>query len=343
MSRYNLPFRFPLNCKQTRRPEYSRRGVTLVQMLITLGIIALLATIMLPVMARSRASARRTDCDTRLKAIALALDTFRQENGQYPVKLRDLLDKKYLSDEETLHCPSDPRPSGAYDATVAMPNGSYEEYYVVRAPRNAVDLPQLVCPLHESEGHFGAQAYSGRTTQQFATKPATLVATNATFIQRPGKESISATAGMELRGGDRIRTTSTGLATIRFADGSTCELQGSSDITVLQSFLEKNAAAVVYTLVRQTKGDATYTVNHGSKFDVSTPTATAGALGTKFRITVDNAGVADIKVLDGKVRVETQLKAGLAEITSGVIPITNPLLPGLTTLVGGILNGLFGR
>lgn len=335
--------RFPLNQKLTSRPEYSRRGATLVQMLVALGVICLLAAVVMPVMSRSRASARRSDCDTRLKAIALALDTFHQENGVYPLKLRELIEKKYLTSDETMHCPSDPRPAGGFEPTAEMPNGSYEEYYVLRAPRNTVSLPQVVCPFHEEQGEHGAQAYSSRTTEQFTTKPAKLVATNAAFIQRPGKESISAIAGMELRGGDRIRTTSTGLATIRFADGSTCELQGNTDVTVLQSFLEQNAKSVIYTLMRQTSGDATYTVNHGSKFDVSTPTATAGALGTKFRIVIGADGVADIQVIEGQVRIETTLKAALAQTVDGTVELTGDLLGAagaLPTLVGGTLSGL---
>jgi len=342
----NLPSRRSLNAKSRGRIKLGRRGFTLVQMLVSIGIVGMLAVLILPVFARSRAAARRSDCDTRLKAITLALDTFRQENGKYPAKLKELVTRKYLSDDATLRCPGDPRAVGDFDPNDAMPNGSYEEYYVTRAPKNAVGLPLLVCPFHEEDSGHGTQAYSNRTTQQFATQPAVLVATNATFIQRPGKESISAIAGMKLRGGDRIRTASTGLATIRFADGSTCELQGNSDITVLQSFLEKNAAAVVYTLISQTKGDATYTVNHGSKFDVSTPTATAGALGTKFQITIGNDGVAEIKVLEGKVRIETRDKAALAQVADGVVSLVGNLvgtLGSLPPLIGGILGGLFGN
>jgi hypothetical protein len=85
---------------------------------------------------------------------------------------------------------------------------------------------------------------------------------------------------MEVRGGDIIRTGGGGSATIVFADGSSSELRGGSSVTVMQSFRDGRSRAPLYTMVRQKFGDVLYKVIPGSRFDVVTPTATAGALGT---------------------------------------------------------------
>src|SRR5690606_10755575 len=103
-------------------------------------------------------------------------------------------------------------------------------------------------------------------------------------IERPGKNPIAARAGMTLRGGDIIRTSNGGSASVLFADGSISDLRGDSEITLLQSFLAGQSHAPLYTLIRQQAGDVAYRIHHGSKFDVTTPTATAGALGTAFEI-----------------------------------------------------------
>lgn len=265
--------------------RFRRRGAfTLIEILIVIAIIGVLAALAFAVLGGGRESARRAQCDTNLKALAIALDAFRQENGRYPAALEELEAGKYITDPAVLRCPDDPDSDS---------NG-YADYYVQRGIRNdpryprltpVGELPLIVCPFHEEQGH-GAQAFAGLNTQQFAVQPAVLVSANATEIKRPGEEVVPAQAGMKLHGGDRIQTGGGGMALVRFADGSTCELGAGSDVTVLQSFLS-GGQSTLYTVVRQTVGDVGYTVNHGSKFDVSTPTATAGALGTEFRIKIE--------------------------------------------------------
>jgi prepilin-type N-terminal cleavage/methylation domain-containing protein len=302
------------------RPRRNRRGFTLLQIIIVMAVISILAVISVGAFGRARASARRAQCDVRLKSIALALDAHRQESGRFPRKLAELQTKGYLRDADALRCPSDPRR-----------DGSYEEYYVIRAPRDRAELPIVVCPFHE-ENHRGGQAFIGRYTHQFATRPATLEGANAVTVQHPDdRQAIAGTTGMELHGGDRIRVATQGAATIRFADNSTATLRGGSDVTVLQSFVEGQSQAPLYTLVRQTLGEVAYRVNTGSKFDVVTPTATAGAHGTAFTITVDATGNTSILVTQGKVSLATLQRAAWAPLNllTGILPA----LPGLPSLL----------
>lgn len=286
---------------QPAHPDHSskgriafRCGFTLLQLLIVMAVIAVIATFVVSSLSRGRVTAQRAECDTHLKAIALALDAYRQENGVYPARLADLRTKKYLQDARLLHCPSDPRP-----------DGTYEEFYAFREPRDTTDLPMIVCPFHEENSRHGIQAYKGVFTTQFATQPAVLTGASGVTIEHPGGEQIAAKTNTQLHGGDRIRTGSSGMATIRFADGSTAELQKNSDVTLLQSFVQEHSDGSLFTLVRQTWGEVTYRIHTGSKYDVVTPTAVAGALGTVFDITIDNKGQTELFVSEGVVTLTT--------------------------------------
>jgi hypothetical protein len=269
-------------------------------------------------------------CDVQLKAVALALDAFKEEKGRYPTQLSELVTRKYLADSNLLHCPNDPRPQG-----------SYADGYVLRSTREPTGMgtvPLLLCPFHE-KSNYGAQAYNERFTRQWMTSPAKLARANSVWVEKPGQEPIAGAPGMELRGGDRIRT---GVgAVIEFADGSTATLGSGANVTVLQSFVEGKGAAPLYTIVRQTLGDVSYHVHHGSKFDVTTPTATAGARGTEFTVRVDASGNATLRLLspESKLFISTQKQTGLA-IPNQDVSVTGGLLSGAVTLLGGLLGGL---
>lgn len=264
-----------------------RQGFTLLQILIAIGILGILGSLMMSVFGRTRVPANRVSCDAHLKQIVMALDAFRQERGVSPVNLNELVENQYI-DAAALRCPAD----YAYDAARAL-NPTYSSYgdgYVIREPRDSKELPIVVCPFHERDGDFGAQGYKGGYTKQFATRPALLPAGSASgsvTVTRPGVGVLTLPKTGEeplvLRGGDRIKT-GAGSVTISFADGSTANIEANSDMSVLQSFAEGQKGGVLYTLVRQFSGRVNYYVNSGSNFDVATPTATAGALGTRFTI-----------------------------------------------------------
>lgn len=68
-----------------RKTSHQRRAFTLVEMLIVIGIIALLTAVLLPVLARVRETGRRTACMSNMKQLGQAFHLYTQDwNRTYP-------------------------------------------------------------------------------------------------------------------------------------------------------------------------------------------------------------------------------------------------------------------
>ena len=64
--------------------EQSRRGFTVLELLVVIGVIGLLAALILPAVQASREAARATRCRNNLKQIGLALHEFEAARGVFP-------------------------------------------------------------------------------------------------------------------------------------------------------------------------------------------------------------------------------------------------------------------
>jgi len=62
----------------------SRSGFTILELLVSMGIIALLVAILLPAVQQSRAAARRAHCQNNLRNVAFALLNVAESNGRFP-------------------------------------------------------------------------------------------------------------------------------------------------------------------------------------------------------------------------------------------------------------------
>jgi len=65
------------------RPAIS--GLTLIELLVVIAIMALLAALLLPVLARSKATAQSAVCKNNLRQLGISLQVFLSENHCYPV------------------------------------------------------------------------------------------------------------------------------------------------------------------------------------------------------------------------------------------------------------------
>ena len=66
------------------RPAVTRRGLTLVEMLVVIAIIGVLVAMLLPAVQSAREAARRTQCGNNLKQLALGMQAFVQAEGTFP-------------------------------------------------------------------------------------------------------------------------------------------------------------------------------------------------------------------------------------------------------------------
>jgi prepilin-type N-terminal cleavage/methylation domain-containing protein len=91
-----------------------RRGFSLIELLVVIGIIAILIAILVPVLSRARESAKRTVCSNHLRQLVTACTMYQVENRVYPesdVELSMLTPRlinavgKYLKAPETVGAP----------------------------------------------------------------------------------------------------------------------------------------------------------------------------------------------------------------------------------------------
>src|SRR2546421_2291711 len=65
-----------------------KRGFTLVELLVVIGIIALLISILMPALSKAREQAKRVACGSNLHQMAMALQMYANDNkGFYPYSL----------------------------------------------------------------------------------------------------------------------------------------------------------------------------------------------------------------------------------------------------------------
>jgi prepilin-type N-terminal cleavage/methylation domain-containing protein len=65
--------------------QQSRRAFTLIELLVVIAIIAILASLLLPALARSREKGKAARCQSNVRQLALAATMFEEDNQVYPV------------------------------------------------------------------------------------------------------------------------------------------------------------------------------------------------------------------------------------------------------------------
>jgi prepilin-type N-terminal cleavage/methylation domain-containing protein len=73
--------RRPRRCRRIISVSTPARGFTLVELLMVIGLIALLAGLLFPVLAQARETANRTQCLSNLRQLAIGFTMYLNENG----------------------------------------------------------------------------------------------------------------------------------------------------------------------------------------------------------------------------------------------------------------------
>jgi len=140
-----------------------QRAFTLVELLVVIGIIAVLLGILVPAVSRAREHANRTLCLTNLRAIGVAMQQYseafnnRLPNANPPKTSYDYdainfvlssFARDFVQSPASFHCPSDdnPVPSEIDTADYTLPNSarcSYDFYSVFWAPEYGPKLIKL--------------------------------------------------------------------------------------------------------------------------------------------------------------------------------------------------------
>ncbi|MFQ5687051.1 MAG: prepilin-type N-terminal cleavage/methylation domain-containing protein [Candidatus Scalindua sp.] len=294
-----------------QRYKSRNKGFTIIELLVTIGIIAVLASIGAVTVSKIRISNNQTQCVNNLRSISQGLQMYYNDymifpedgypddgNDIYPLST-DLAG--YINNKSTFVCPED------NDTTSTANFASYDPYYISRKDSYGTDELAIGCPRHRG-GNNSTCAFSTGSTE--ITRVGSVLA-NGQKIPPDG------TTAQRMIG--NVNDTMT------FDDGSTVTVTsasgGSYGCFLVQSV--QLADGTIYSIVKvQDNGTIDVQVTSGSKFEVVTPSAIVGVRGTQFTVQTSNNG----SVLGYQT---------IVTLTSGIVVVTDRETGKATTLKSG--------
>ena len=164
-------------------------------------------------------------------------------------------------------------------------------------------------------------------------------------IQQPGTSNwTNGKEGITLEAGDKVKTDAGATATITFFDGSTIELNGSTEIS-LDELLSKSSTSPKTIKIGQTIGETSSSivklVDPASHYEVDTQAGVAAVGGSKMVVTVATDGTTGVYNLEGIISFtaqgqEVMIPVGsVSTATPGQVPSTpQPGTPPLINATG---------
>jgi hypothetical protein len=139
-------------------------------------------------------------------------------------------------------------------------------------------------------------------------------------IQQPGATSwTNGKEGITLETGDKVKTDNGATATITFFDGSTIELNSSTEVS-LDELLSKSSASPKTIKIGQTIGETSSSivklVNPASRYEVDTQAGVAAVGGSKMVVTVAADGTTDVYNLEGIISFTAQGQEAIIPVGS---------------------------
>jgi prepilin-type N-terminal cleavage/methylation domain-containing protein/prepilin-type processing-associated H-X9-DG protein len=141
------------------------RGFTLIELLVVIAIIAVLIALLLPAVQAAREAARRASCTNNLKQIGIALHTYHDAIGAFPMG--------YLAQARFLNGATDTTPGWSWAAMILPqleqgPRFNAANFGLsVSAPANstviATPLATFLCPSDLTNGPFPVTDAAGNT------------------------------------------------------------------------------------------------------------------------------------------------------------------------------------
>ena len=153
-------------------------------------------------------------------------------------------------------------------------------------------------------------------------------------IQQPGATGWNnGKEGITLETGDKVKTDPGAIATITFFDGSTIELNSSTEVS-LDKLLSKSSTSPKTIKIGQTIGETSSSVvklvDPASRYEVDTQAGVAAVGGSKMVVTVATDGTTDVYNLEGIISFaakgqEVMIPVGsVSSATPGQVPSTPP-------------------
>ncbi len=247
------------------------RTFTLLELLTVLGIIAVGAAILLPVVIKAKAKSSQITCMNNVRNLSLGIQMFYNQSGTFPhgrlkAELQDLLS----GGDEIFTCPSSGEP--------------YDDYYVARE-HNEQDRYFLGCPRHK--------------IINYAPGKGTATATLGAVL----KNGAPGEAGQNLSAGDTLQLADGSTVTVNAGEAKilACFWKASGGLYTILRILEDGSGS-------ETSLDVKVTEGANADLEVVTPAAIAGVVGTEFEVhsrwnPTDDTYETDLSVSKGAVKL----------------------------------------